>query len=96
MNFGLGEFSHSHYKHEARGRVLIIRLQTARAVKNYFIARARVLRMLSASVTIVLFAALSRMAKRSLSDFNVDSEQPTKKSFLDYGLQTEYFPFQMN
>ena len=26
------------------------------------------------------------MAKRSLSDFNVNSEQPTKKSFLDYGL----------
>ena len=26
------------------------------------------------------------MTKRSLSDFNVDSEQPTKKSFLDYGL----------
>ena len=26
------------------------------------------------------------MAKRSLSDFNVNSEQPTKKFFLNYGL----------
>ena len=42
------------YKHEARGASVYNSLQTARAVNNYFIARASVLRMLSASVSIAM------------------------------------------